>query len=137
MSFLEPVPSRGISTLPQRCLPWSSLASLRRIARKPQHQQTRNMLDIYRQLDASRSNRFLTKPDLPWRFAIYRCSYKDESAWNHLVQYMEKYIKVVLECNERMDLLPHHQLVINDDMAKFNRATSHEVRDHFNAWVAD
>ena len=50
---------------------------------------------------------------------------------------MKEHIKVGLECNERMDLLPHHQLVVNDDMAKFNGATFHEVRDHFNAWVAD
>ncbi|KAJ5523810.1 hypothetical protein N7494_010460 [Penicillium frequentans] len=34
-----------------------------------------------------------------------------------------------------MDLLSHHQLLINDDIKKFNGATSHDIRDHFNAWV--
>lgn len=95
------------------------------------------MLDVYKQLDASRSDCFTKKPDLPWGFAIYRCSYKDESAWNRLLQHIEESIKVSLEYNQRMDLLPHHQLVINDDITKFNGATSHEIRDHFNAWVAD
>ena len=36
-----------------------------------------------------------------------------------------------------MNLLPRHQLVINDDIEKFNGATSHDIRDHFNAWVTD
>lgn len=36
-----------------------------------------------------------------------------------------------------MDLLLHHQLVINNDMAKVNSAASHEIRNHFNEWVAD
>ncbi|KAJ6177373.1 hypothetical protein N7485_004287 [Penicillium canescens] len=95
------------------------------------------MFDVYKQIDASRSDYLKKKRDLPWGFAIYRCSYKDESAWNRLLQYIEEQIKVSLECNKRMDLLPHHQLVINDDITKFNGATSHEIRDHFNAWVVD
>lgn len=36
-----------------------------------------------------------------------------------------------------MHLLPRHQLVIMDDQNKFDGATSHEIRNHFNSWVAD
>ena len=31
-----------------------------------------------------------------------------------------------------MDLLSHHQLVINNDIEKLNGAISHDIRDHFN-----
>lgn len=95
------------------------------------------MLDSYTQLAASRSNQRTKKPDIPWGFAIYRCSYKDESAWNRLLQHIEEEIKSSLEVSEIKHLLPYHQLVINDDLSKFNGATSHEIRDHFNAWVQE
>jgi hypothetical protein len=80
------------------------------------------MLDDYKNIDNSRS-RFVEKLNLPWGFAIYRCSYKNESAWKRLLQQLEERIKDDLECNQRMDLLPHHQLVINNDINTFNRET--------------
>ncbi|KAJ5875525.1 uncharacterized protein N7473_012872 [Penicillium subrubescens] len=38
---------------------------------------------------------------------------------------------------EAADMLPYHQLIIKNDPKKFDGATSHEVRDHFNIWVAE
>jgi hypothetical protein len=38
--------------------------------------------------------------------------------------------------DEETDPLQSHQLVIHDDEKKFNDATSHEVRNDFNIWVA-
>lgn len=37
---------------------------------------------------------------------------------------------------ERTELLESHDLVIHDKLEQLNSATSHEVRDHFNDWVA-
>ncbi|OQD84860.1 hypothetical protein PENANT_c011G08235 [Penicillium antarcticum] len=95
------------------------------------------MLSNYKSIDTFLSNHYTFKRGLPWGFAIYRCSYKDDSAWNRLLQHLEERIKTDLEYNKRMDLLPHHQFVINDDVNKFNGATSHDIRDHFNTWVKD
>ncbi|KAJ5603316.1 hypothetical protein N7537_006272 [Penicillium hordei] len=95
------------------------------------------MLEDYKDIDASLSNTFRKKRGLPWGFSIYRCSYKDESAWNRLLQHLREDIERSLEFNQRMDLLSRHQLVINDDIEKFNGATSHDIRDDFNAWVTD
>ncbi|KAJ5786801.1 uncharacterized protein N7503_012013 [Penicillium pulvis] len=121
--------------LHKRCLPWSSSTTVRRITSKAQDQQMRSMLDDYKGIDASLSNNLLKKHGLPWGFSIYRCSYKDESAWNRLLQHLRENIENDLECNQRMDLLSHHQLLIYDDITKFNEATSHDIRDHFNVWV--
>ncbi|KAF9250050.1 hypothetical protein DTO027I6_243 [Penicillium roqueforti] len=93
-------------------------------------------MDSYRQIVASSKDPG-EKRDLPWGFSIYHCSYRDESVCNRLLQYIEEQVKADLEGNQRMDLLLHHQLVINNDMAKVNSATSHEIRNHFNEWVAD
>lgn len=95
------------------------------------------MLDDYKSIDAFLSNDNSKKRGLPWGFSIYRCSYKDESAWSRLLQHLRENIESDLECNQRLDLLSRHQLVINDDVEKFNGATSHDIRDHFNVWVTD
>ncbi|KAK4871129.1 hypothetical protein LT330_000366 [Penicillium expansum] len=133
MLLRRPVFSHISAFLPQRYLRISP-TSVRRITSKAQDQQTRSTLDDYKNIDAFLSDTS-KKRDLPWGFSIYRCSYKDESAWTRLLQHLRENIESDLQCNQRMDLLSRHQLVINDDIEKFNGATSHDIRDHFNAWV--
>jgi hypothetical protein len=84
------------------------------------------------------------RPNLPWGFSIYRCTYNDDKAWNKILNLVQKSVERTLkaefadrEPNERADLMQSHQLVIHDDAKKFNGATSHEVRDDFNIWVAE
>ena len=125
------------AVLPRRCLPRSSPTSVHRITSTGQYQQTRGIYDDFKNIDASLSDIFSKKRGLPWGFSVYRCSYKDESAWSRLLQHLRENIENDLEHNQRMDLLPRHQLVINDDIEKFNGATSHDIRDHFNGWVTD
>ncbi|KAJ5564121.1 hypothetical protein N7513_000363 [Penicillium frequentans] len=93
------------------------------------------MFDDNKNIDASISGKFSTKRSLHWGFSIYRCSYKNESAWSRLLQRLREQIESDLEYNQRMDLLSRHQLVINDDIEKFDGATSHDIRDHFNTWL--
>ncbi|KAL2821496.1 hypothetical protein BJX63DRAFT_378343 [Aspergillus granulosus] len=40
-----------------------------------------------------------------------------------------------LRVYERLDLLPRHRLTVMDDAAKYDGATSHDIRDHFHSWV--
>ncbi|KAL2819615.1 hypothetical protein BDW59DRAFT_164942 [Aspergillus cavernicola] len=67
-------------------------------------------------------------------FAVYRCSYKDDSQWQRMLSLIETQVRESLRCEQWLDLLPCHRLTILDDV-KFNGATSHEIRDHFQAWV--
>lgn len=89
-----------------------------------------------------RSGTFLKKPNLPWGFCIYRCSFKDNTAWHKMLQLIQRHVQKSVELSlppgeERTELLEAHDLVIHAELAKFNGATSHEVRDHFNDWVAE
>lgn len=81
------------------------------------------------------------KPNLPWGFCIYRCTFKDNVAWNKMLQLIRQNVQESLELclppgEERTELLEAHDLVIHDE-PKFDGATSHEVRDHFHGWVAE
>jgi hypothetical protein len=84
----------------------------------------------------SRCNTHFRKPDLPWGFCIYHCTYKDNKAWEQVHQQLQDSVPEALE-EKFPELIPHHQLVINDDVTKFDGATSHEIRDHFNVWVEE
>ncbi|KAJ5218704.1 uncharacterized protein N7498_000803 [Penicillium cinerascens] len=90
----------------------------------------------------TRSETFQRKPNLPWGFCIYRCSFKDDAAWHKMLQLIQQEVQESLELclppgEERTELLEAHDLVIHDEPAKFKGVTSHEVRDHFNDWVAE
>ncbi|KAJ5357649.1 hypothetical protein N7541_004807 [Penicillium brevicompactum] len=81
------------------------------------------------------------KPNLPWGFCIYRCTFKDNVAWSKMIQLIRQNVQKSLELclppgEERAELLEAHDLVIHDE-PKFDGATSHEVRDHFHGWVAE
>ncbi|KAF4224513.1 hypothetical protein CNMCM8980_007536 [Aspergillus fumigatiaffinis] len=88
------------------------------------------LLDFYLSL-------FDLKPDVPWGFNIYRCSYSNDKAWQRMLHLIDKSVRGNLECEDAMDLYPRHKPVIVEDKEKFNGATSHDVRDHFIAWVAE
>ncbi|KAL4880688.1 hypothetical protein BJY04DRAFT_190645 [Aspergillus karnatakaensis] len=38
---------------------------------------------------------------------------------------------------DRLDLLPFHEITIIEDPAKYNGATPHDIRDHFKLWSQD
>ena len=84
---------------------------------------------------------FQRKPNPPWGFCIYRCSFKDNAAWHRMLQLIQQYVQKSIEYSmlpgeERTELLEAHDLVVHDE-PKFNGATSHEVRDHLHGWVAE
>lgn len=129
-----------------------AMRSLRQILNKPirlhAHQITRKVSFIgpssqdypFEGVRMSCSDIYLKKPDLPWGFSIYRCTYKDDKAWNKILPRIQKHVERTIELEfrgEETDLLESHQLVIYDDPEKFDGATSREVRDHFNIWVAE
>ncbi|OAL65991.1 hypothetical protein A7C99_3094 [Trichophyton rubrum] len=42
-----------------------------------------------------------------------------------------------LESEGEDDLVLRHEMIIMDDKAKYDGATSHDIRDHFTSWVFD
>ncbi|KAG2419931.1 hypothetical protein HFD88_004728 [Aspergillus terreus] len=76
-----------------------------------------------------------TKKYLPWGFLVYRCTYRDDKAWQRMVQYIQDHAQSWLESEQRTDLIPSHDPVFLNDKTKFDGATSHDVRDHFDIWA--
>ncbi|RHZ60756.1 hypothetical protein CDV55_101619 [Aspergillus turcosus] len=87
-------------------------------------------LDLYLSL-------FDLKPDVTWGFNIYRCSYGNDKAWQRMLQLIDKNVRQSLEIEDAKDLYPRHKPVIVEDKENLEGATSHDVRDHFIAWVAE
>ncbi|EFR01562.1 hypothetical protein MGYG_04564 [Nannizzia gypsea CBS 118893] len=77
------------------------------------------------------------KQPATWGFVVYRCSYNNEDAWQTILQKLREEIVESLELAGREDLLPRHEMIIMDDRAKYEGATSHDIRDHFTSWVFD
>ncbi|KAL2852940.1 hypothetical protein BJY01DRAFT_207522 [Aspergillus pseudoustus] len=92
-------------------------------------------LDSYSNLDESLKCWGL-KEDTAWGFVVYRTSYQANSQWQRMIQHINEEIHESLSLNQRLDLLKHHRLTVIDDAAKFDGATSHAVRDHFQSWVS-
>ncbi|KAL5356420.1 hypothetical protein BJX96DRAFT_162465 [Aspergillus floccosus] len=67
----------------------------------------------------SRSNTTFKKPNLPWGFSIYRCSYKDDTAWHKMLHLIQQTM--------HESLLESHILVIHNNIKELNGATSHEL----------
>lgn len=58
----------------------------------------------------SRLDTWLKKPDLPWGISIYRCTYKDNKAWERVLQQIQGAVQKSLEKDARHapKLIPHH-----------------------------
>lgn len=79
--------------------------------------------------------RVTLKQPITWGFVIYRCSYNNEDAWQTILQRIRDEMAECLEDQGQEDLLPRHEIIIMDDKAKYDGATSHDIRDHFTSWV--
>ncbi|KAI8949279.1 putative muramidase [Xylaria longipes] len=84
--------------------------------------------------DSERIKAQMTRPELRnnvWGFVVYRCTGRNETAWQRMIAHMNDTVAKELKGENREDLLPYHKLHIIDD----DGATTHAVRDHFLQWV--
>ncbi|KAI0200143.1 hypothetical protein F4808DRAFT_470572 [Astrocystis sublimbata] len=72
--------------------------------------------------------------DSIWSFVIYRCSQHNQPAWDSLLQSLRRSIQQSLGYYSREEMLQSHDLHVIDDKT-LDGATSHQVREHFQAWV--
>ncbi|KAK1763087.1 hypothetical protein QBC33DRAFT_550320 [Phialemonium atrogriseum] len=96
----------------------------------------KNMADPLDPMDKALNCPFL-KPDAPWGLVVYRVSYGDDAAWEHILAQINENLKESLEGNDRQDLLARHQLVVMNNRLQFDGATTDQVRKHFSKWVVD
>ncbi|EGE01158.1 hypothetical protein TEQG_00210 [Trichophyton equinum CBS 127.97] len=75
------------------------------------------------------------KQPATWGFVIYRCSYNNEDAWQTILQKMNDETAATLESEGEDELVRRHEMIIMEDKAKYDGATSHDIRDHFTSWV--
>ncbi|KAG5951735.1 hypothetical protein E4U53_002384 [Claviceps sorghi] len=74
--------------------------------------------------------------DSVWGFVIYRCSRNHQPAWERMLHDVRSTVQEGLRFYLCEDLLPFHHLHVIDDPALYG-ATSHDVRHHFQSWVAE
>jgi valyl-tRNA synthetase len=77
------------------------------------------------------------KPNVPWGFNIYRSDYSNDKAWQRMLHLIDETVRNGLEVNDAMDLYPRYKPVLVDNKETLEGATSHDIRDHFIAWVAE
>jgi hypothetical protein len=78
------------------------------------------------------------KPDAPWGLAVYRVSYSDDAVWDRMLSVFRQDIESSLAMRKAQpDLSSRHELVVMDDLSKFEGAGPENIREHFNSWSVD
>lgn len=76
-----------------------------------------------------------------WGFVVYRTAYAPgtDAAWARMVAQLRQDADETLGLLQRIDddLGARHELVLMDDVNRFDGAPTHDVREHFRSWVAD
>ena len=72
-----------------------------------------------------------------WGFAIYRCTYGDDAAWDRFKDIITiRARKEIRELGEP-EILDKLEWTIFDDREIFDNATTAFLREHFNQWKSD
>ncbi|PGH26616.1 hypothetical protein AJ80_01745 [Polytolypa hystricis UAMH7299] len=73
-----------------------------------------------------------------WGFVVYRCSYNDDKAWNKMLKLIYRHAELRVDVEmDHYELWSRHKLIVMDDKAKFDGATTHDIRAHFSHCVKD
>ncbi|KAF4556918.1 Hypothetical protein D9617_1g088000 [Elsinoe fawcettii] len=75
-------------------------------------------------------------PDCPWGFALYRCSYTDESAWQKLLDLTRRKTLEILQRLGSSELWSRHDMPVFDVRSQHEGHTAEQVRRSFNRWAA-
>jgi hypothetical protein len=91
----------------------------------------------HHEIRTSLDNPFL-KPGAPWGFVVYRTVYGPESdgPWARMLEHLRATVPRTLLLEEKIDLLPRHEMTVIENEATLSGADSHTVRRIFREWVA-
>jgi len=68
-----------------------------------------------------------------WGFIIYRCDYRDDSAWARFIDRWSQFVNAWLIQKRQRELIETLKWNVREDCAAFNRATVEDVRKSFTA----
>jgi hypothetical protein len=71
-----------------------------------------------------------------WGFAVYRCTYGDDAAWQTFLERIHESARHSMEYYHGLDLLEQgcFKLTVLEDASKFDGASVQTVRKHFKEW---
>lgn len=72
---------------------------------------------------------------LKWGFIIYRCDYRDDSAWAHFIDRWSQFVNTWLIQKRQRELIKNLKWTVREDRAALDRATIKDVRKLFTAWT--
>lgn len=81
------------------------------------HPSVRKFNSMYSSIESARSHPHF-KPNLPWVWAIYPCSYQNDEVWERIISNIHDNVKRSLEYEGKSHLLPFHDHVVFNDKAK-------------------
>lgn len=70
-----------------------------------------------------------------WGFIIYRCDYRDDSAWPHFIDRWSQTVNTWLIRKRQRELIENLKWTVREDRTDLNRATVEDVRKLFTAWT--
>jgi hypothetical protein len=72
-----------------------------------------------------------------WGFAIYRCTYGDDAAWDRFKDIITARAQKEIRELDEPEILDKLEWTIFDDREIFDNATADFLREHFNQWKRD
>ncbi|KAJ4382676.1 hypothetical protein N0V86_001898 [Didymella sp. IMI 355093] len=70
-----------------------------------------------------------------WGFIIYRCDYRDDSAWARFIDRWSQLVNAWLIRKRQRELIETLKWTVREDHAAFDGATVEDVRKSFTAWT--
>jgi hypothetical protein len=70
-----------------------------------------------------------------WGFVLYKCTYENDSAWEHFTEIVRQRAKMNLEADKGIDISACLDFTFREDRSTFDGATVDQVRNHFKAWI--
>lgn len=72
-----------------------------------------------------------------WGFIVYRTAYKSDADWLNFIVRWNATLEHEFESHNGLDVLERMNQTVMQDRERFDGATTHEVREHFRAWIAE
>lgn len=72
--------------------------------------------------------RVRNNPDAKWGFVIYRCTYRDDAAWEQFMQRLKLQARLNLEADGAGDIFAHIDWNVQEDPAMLDNARALDVK---------
>jgi hypothetical protein len=133
----KPIPQRSVSTRPNVPRPAANSSSAARAAfssttTRPTIPRGDSSLNTADQIE----DRLREDGHRVWGFAVYRCTYRDDAAWETCLERLNASIRKSMRFHNGLDLLDEDRfrLTVFDNASEFDGVGAPVVRRHFKEW---